>query len=45
MAGAEGIEPTTAVLETDVIPLHHAPRESRKMLRASFIKLSRASLG
>ncbi len=25
MAGAEGIEPATAVLETDVIPLHHAP--------------------
>ena len=25
MAGAEGIEPSLAVLETDVIPFHYAP--------------------
>ena len=25
MAGAEGIEPSSAVLETDVLPLNHAP--------------------
>lgn len=25
MAGAEGLEPSTKVLETHVLPLHHAP--------------------
>ena len=25
VAGAEGIEPSSAVLETDVLPLNHAP--------------------
>gem|GEM_PF-4552855 len=25
LAGEEGIEPSTTVLETDVIPLHHSP--------------------
>ena len=25
MAGAEGFEPSTKVLETHVLPLHHAP--------------------
>ena len=28
MAGAEGIEPSSAVLETDVLPLNHAPRKA-----------------
>ena len=27
MAGAEGLEPSTKVLETHVLPLHHAPTE------------------
>ena len=27
MAGAEGLEPSTKVLETHVLPLHHAPAE------------------
>ena len=26
MAGAEGIEPSLAVLETDALPLNHAPK-------------------
>ena len=26
MAGAEGLEPSTKVLETHVLPLHHAPK-------------------
>ena len=26
MAGAEGLEPSTKVLETHVLPLHHAPQ-------------------
>ena len=25
MAGAEGLEPSTKVLETHVLPLHHTP--------------------
>lgn len=25
MAGAEGIEPSSAVLETDILPLNYAP--------------------
>ena len=25
LAGAEGLEPSTKVLETHVLPLHHAP--------------------
>ena len=29
MAGAEGFEPSTKVLETHVLPLHHAPSLSR----------------
>ena len=29
MAGAEGLEPSTKVLETHVLPLHHAPMFSR----------------
>ena len=28
MAGAEGIEPSSAVLETDILPLNYAPRLS-----------------
>ena len=28
MAGAEGIEPSSAVLETDVLPLNHAPEST-----------------
>ena len=28
MAGAEGIEPSSAVLETDVLPLNHAPKKA-----------------
>lgn len=27
VAGAEGLEPSTKVLETHVLPLHHAPSE------------------
>ena len=27
MAGAEGLEPSTKVLETHVLPLHHAPTQ------------------
>lgn len=30
LAGAVGIEPTTKVLETSVIPFHHAPVGARK---------------
>ncbi len=42
LAGAEGIEPATAVLETDVIPLHHAPvRKSRKPAKDSTAANSR----
>ena len=26
LAGAEGFEPSTKVLETHVLPLHHAPK-------------------
>ena len=26
LAGAEGLEPSTKVLETHVLPLHHAPK-------------------
>ena len=26
MAGAEGIEPSSAVLETDILPLNYAPK-------------------
>ena len=26
MAGAEGLEPSTKVLETHVLPLHHTPK-------------------
>ena len=29
MAGAEGFEPSTKVLETHVLPLHHAPGSQR----------------
>ena len=28
MAGAEGFEPSTKVLETHVLPLHHAPNHN-----------------
>ena len=28
MAGAEGLEPSTKVLETHVLPLHHAPKRN-----------------
>ena len=28
MAGAEGFEPSTKVLETHVLPLHHAPKRN-----------------
>ncbi len=31
MAGAEGIEPSSAVLETDVLPLNHAPLEPQEI--------------
>ncbi len=27
LAGAEGIEPSSAVLETDILPLNYAPKE------------------
>ena len=27
LAGAEGLEPSTTVLETAMLPLHHAPRQ------------------
>ena len=30
MAGAEGIEPSSAVLETDILPLNYAPRNCKK---------------
>ena len=29
-AGAEGFEPSTKVLETHVLPLHHAPKRQQK---------------
>ena len=29
VAGAEGLEPSTKVLETHVLPLHHTPMSSR----------------
>ena len=29
VAGAEGLEPSTKVLETHVLPLHHAPLEDK----------------
>ena len=29
MAGAEGLEPSTKVLETHVLPLHHAPTRNK----------------
>ena len=30
MAGAEGLEPSTKVLETHVLPLHHAPSPAQR---------------
>ena len=27
MAGVEGLEPSRTVLETDMLPLHHTPKE------------------
>ena len=30
LAGAEGFEPSTKVLETHVLPLHHAPMLSQQ---------------
>lgn len=32
LAGAEGIEPPIKVLETSVIPLHHAPLDSLRLI-------------
>ena len=33
MAGAEGFEPSTKVLETHVLPLHHAPNRNGEIIR------------
>ena len=39
-AGAEGFEPSTKVLETHVLPLHHAPNRNRIIIRnrGDFVK-------
>lgn len=39
LAGAVGIEPTLEVLETTVIPLHHAPKFNCSHYTLSFILL------
>ena len=33
LAGAEGFEPSTKVLETHVLPLHHAPKGNGMIIR------------
>ena len=33
LAGAEGLEPSTKVLETHVLPLHHAPKHLHSISR------------
>ena len=33
LAGAEGFEPSTKVLETHVLPLHHAPNRNGEIIR------------
>ena len=33
VAGAEGFEPSTKVLETHVLPLHHAPNRNGEIIR------------
>ena len=40
MAGAEGFEPSTKVLETHVLPLHHAPKPNmwNYITRKRFVK-------
>jgi hypothetical protein len=35
LAGAEGLEPSRTVLETAMLPLHHAPRHKRLHIIAS----------
>ena len=35
VAGAEGLEPSRTVLETAMLPLHHAPRHKRLHIIAS----------
>ena len=32
VAGAEGLEPSTKVLETHVLPLHHAPKRGTEVI-------------
>ena len=48
MAGAEGLEPSTKVLETHVLPLHHAPTSAiaheQNILYRKFIIMSMAFL-
>lgn len=39
LAGAVGIEPTTGVLETHVIPFHHAPMGRNYTGTSSFEKI------
>ena len=42
MAGAEGFEPSTKVLDTHVLPLHHAPKHATQGLyknRGLFVKV------
>ena len=36
LAGAVGFEPTTKVLETHVLPLHHAPKHSNGLYTKSY---------
>ena len=36
MAGAEGFEPSTKVLETHVLPLHHAPNHNGEIIRKQY---------
>ncbi len=40
MAGAEGFEPSTKVLETHVLPLHHAPGSQRIRLYEGAVEMS-----
>ena len=40
VAGAEGLEPSRTVLETAMLPLHHAPK--RYVSHTSFIIIARA---
>ena len=39
LAGAEGLEPSRTVLETAMLPLHHAPKRNSRIIASPFLRV------